>query len=221
GFSNPVLQRRPRIQPSKNVRLNVVPQAHESGVVSAVVPQTGNSRVRILAGNTARDQVGPNREGRQIASPPLFVLEDRELRRLRSGVEHRGGSHKLLLVDASQRIPRRPQQHKLSPNRRDDLPAISLARDAEVRDRAQGLGGQTPRFDRAGEHEGGVASPSAAADYDITANAARVLTSSFAIRSCCSGSCARSGRAMRSRLARTLTSRGSHPRGAKTLERER
>src|SRR4029079_9672956 len=148
GFSNPVLQRRPRIQPSKNVRLNVVPQAHESGVVSAVVSQTGNSRVRILAGNTARDQVGPNREGRQIASPPLFVLEDRELRRLRSGVEHRGGSHKLLFVDASQRISRRPQQHKLSPNRRDDLPAISLAGDAEVSDRAKGLGGEPLRCGR-------------------------------------------------------------------------
>src|SRR5215468_6621318 len=42
GFSNPVLQRRPRIQPSKNVRLNVVPQALESDVVRPIFPQSGN-----------------------------------------------------------------------------------------------------------------------------------------------------------------------------------
>src|SRR4029079_4194459 len=95
GFSNPVLQRRPRIQPSKNVRLNVVPQAHESGVISPVFPEPDYSRERILTRNVARHEIGPHGEGRQITAPVLLVLEHGQLRRLRSGVEHSGGGCQL------------------------------------------------------------------------------------------------------------------------------
>src|SRR6478672_11091216 len=90
GFSNPVLQRRPRIQPSKNVRLNVVPQAHEGGVVSAVFPEPDNGRGRILARDTSSHQVGPDGERLDVAPTSRLILESGELRRLRARLEHRG-----------------------------------------------------------------------------------------------------------------------------------
>src|SRR5512146_2395747 len=87
GFTNPVLQGSARIQPSKNVRLDVVPQAVEGGAVCAVFPQLGDGRGRILAGHSAPDEIGPNGERLEVASALLAHAEFLELRRFCAGTQ--------------------------------------------------------------------------------------------------------------------------------------
>src|SRR5690242_20812939 len=68
GVPNPVLEGGPRVQPSKNVRLYVVPQAFEGLVVGAVLPELGNGRGRVFGGHAPRHQARPDSKRLEVAS---------------------------------------------------------------------------------------------------------------------------------------------------------
>src|ERR1051326_4743455 len=149
GLPNPVLQRSNRIQPLRDIRLDVLPQAIECGVVRALLPQLRNGCVGFLARHSTTDEIGPVRQRLERVSSLLANLEHSELRGLCTDLEHRGRRVQLLATDAAKDGVGASEVTELLPNRLQNDSPVLLLRDALERSR-------TKRRARKAEHVRGV-----------------------------------------------------------------
>ena len=132
---NAVLQRSSGTQPLKNVRLNVVPQAMEGGVIGAVLPELVNCRERLVLRNAAGEEVGPDRERLEFVRPCWRTRNALELLGLRAGLEHRGRGLELAVAHVAEPSAGRAKADEAAPDRLDDLAIVRLLGDALERAR--------------------------------------------------------------------------------------